>query len=338
MGDVTLMIDDATGAILVEAPDHVAPDLLDALAGVLGPGREMGCARPPVILPPPIATDGEIATSPCVRVAGYYHNSLVEGPGRRSAALFQYCPLACKHCWVPHLHDPRGGALVPVERLAKALLDPAYRRDGVSLLGGEPFAQPDGLLALVRALRAHGCPHILCYSGYTYEALCRRARRQPAIGAVLAEIDMLIDGPFVARLADSAGPWTGSGNQRVLALTRGGATPWAPPGGGGHDSAVAGDARDEEGRAMNEPTARERALLLRLAARWRRRQRATERAATAWRRRSRYRTGQAAWEDYVRWERLEGEALVLLMRYRAAHPAVRDIDYDTGIPLPGHGP
>lgn len=88
---------------------------------------------------------------------------------------------------------------------------------------------------------------------------------------------------------------------------------------------------------MNEPTARERSLLLRLAARWRRRQRATERAATAWRRRSRYRTGQAAWEDYVRWERLEGEALVLLMRYRAAHPAVRDIDYDTGIPLPGHG-
>ena len=38
---------------------------------------------------------------------------------------------------------------------------------------------------------------------------------------------MLIDGPYVKRLADTAGPWTGSGNQRVLALTNGVAAPWA---------------------------------------------------------------------------------------------------------------
>ena len=88
----------------------------------------------------------------------------------------------------------------------------------MSLLGGEPFQQPDGLLALVQALRARGCPHILCYSGYTYEALRRRANQQPAIGAVLDELDLLIDGPYVARRAGDAGPWTGSGNQRVLLL------------------------------------------------------------------------------------------------------------------------
>ena len=29
---------------------------------------------------------------------------------------------------------------------------------------------------------------------------------------------MLIDGPYVAALADGAGPWTGSANQRVLTL------------------------------------------------------------------------------------------------------------------------
>ena len=81
-----------------------------------------------------------------------------------------------------------------MDRLADALLDPAYTRDGVSLLGGDPFAQPEGLLALVRALRARGCPHILCYSGYTYEALRRGARRQATIGAVLDELDMLVDG------------------------------------------------------------------------------------------------------------------------------------------------
>jgi anaerobic ribonucleoside-triphosphate reductase activating protein len=105
-----------------------------------------------------------------------------------------------------------------VERLAEVLLDPAYERDGVSILGGEPFLQPEGLLALIRALRRRGCQHIVCYSGYTYEVLRRRSARQPAIGQVLDEIEVLIDGPFVAALADQAGPWTGSGNQRVVDL------------------------------------------------------------------------------------------------------------------------
>ena len=230
MPDITLTIDGVTGALLLEEPDRVVPALVDTLAQAVGDGREIGCARPLAVLPPAAATDEEIRAATCVRVAGYYHGSLVEGPGRRSSVLFQSCPLACPGCWVPELHDPRGGALVPVERLAAALLDPTYERDGVSLLGGEPMAQPEGLLALVRALRAGGCAHILCYSGYTYEALRRKAVCRPAVGTVLDEIDMLVDGSYRADLAGSAGPWTGSGNQRVLALRRGVPSPWCPPG------------------------------------------------------------------------------------------------------------
>jgi anaerobic ribonucleoside-triphosphate reductase activating protein len=97
-------------------------------------------------------------------------------------------------------------------------MDPGHRRDGVSILGGEPFQQPEGLWALVRALRARGCGHVLLYSGYTYERLRTRAARRPAIGAVLDDADVLIDGPFVQALAGHSGPWTGSGNQRVIDL------------------------------------------------------------------------------------------------------------------------
>ena len=102
--------------------------------------------------------------------------------------------------------------------MADALLDPSFERDGVTILGGEPFAQPDALLALVEALRTRGCDHILCYSGFTYDELRRRAQEFPAIGRVLDEIDMLIDGTYVSALADGRGPWTGSANQRVLTL------------------------------------------------------------------------------------------------------------------------
>jgi anaerobic ribonucleoside-triphosphate reductase activating protein len=80
-------------------------------------------------------------------------------------------------CITPDSWDATGGFGVPVARLAAALLDSAHERDGVSILGGEPFQQPEGLLAFIRALRARGCGHILCYSGYTHEALRRRADR-----------------------------------------------------------------------------------------------------------------------------------------------------------------
>src|SRR5438552_872924 len=112
MPEVTVIVDTLTGALLLEGPDHVPAAVVDALTARFGPGREVGCARPGVLLPPPQAPDDEIAASTCVRIAGYYHDSLVEGPGRRSSVLFQSCPLACEGCWVPHLHPPEGGTLV----------------------------------------------------------------------------------------------------------------------------------------------------------------------------------------------------------------------------------
>jgi len=215
MPELTLLIDETDGTMLLERSQLPAAALAEMTA-LAGEGKECGCARPLEVIPPPPASKEEQATNTCVRIAGYYHNSLVEGPGRRSSALFQFCPLACKGCWVPHLHSSNGGELAPVGALAEKLLDPAFERDGVSILGGEPFAQAEGLLALVKELRRRGCQHILCYSGYTLETLMEKAKRRSAIGEVLADIDILIDGAYFEALVDSAGVWTGSGNQRVI--------------------------------------------------------------------------------------------------------------------------
>ncbi len=216
--EVAIALDGNTGALLVEDTGRLPSELRDALERLAGPAREIACAAPPEVRTLAPASPEELAALPCVRLAGYWHDSLIEGPGRRSVAKLQGCPLRCHGCITPDSWDAAGGRLVPVERLAAALLDPAHERDGVTILGGEPFAQPAGLLALVRALRRRGCRHVLCYSGYTYEALRRRAELEPAIAAVLHEIDMLIDGPYVAGLAHGAGAWTGSANQRVLTL------------------------------------------------------------------------------------------------------------------------
>lgn len=218
MPEITFIVDDLRGAILVEDNADLNQAAIEHLRSAFGESQEIGCARPLEIIKPIADSPKNAPENSSVRIAGFYHNSLTEGPGRRSSVLFQYCPLKCKGCWTPQLHSKEAGELVSVEKLAGLLLDHNYERDGVSILGGEPFAQPEGLNALVKALRSKNCPHIVCYSGYTLEVLREKAARHPAIGEVLGKIDILIDGAYVESLSSSAGLWTGSGNQRVIDL------------------------------------------------------------------------------------------------------------------------
>jgi len=218
MSEISFIVDDSLGAIVVEDNQGLSGEAFVLLKETLGAAREIACARPLEMTDPPVVVPEEEPEEVTVRIAGYYHNSLTEGPGRRSSVLFQFCPLKCKGCYVPELHSRTGGASISIKRLAALLLDPKFERDGITILGGEPFAQSKGLLALVRELRLKNCPHIICYSGYTLESLREKAQVQPEIGEILGDIDILIDGPYVESLASSAGLWTGSGNQRVIDL------------------------------------------------------------------------------------------------------------------------
>lgn len=218
MPELTFIVDDLCGVILVEDNPDLSQTAIEYLRTHLGESQEIGCARPLEIIKPIADSPKNAPENSGVRIAGFYHNSLTEGPGRRSSVLFQFCPLKCKGCWTPQLHSKEAGELVSVEKLAELLLDPEYERDGVTILGGEPFAQPEGLNALVKTLRSKNCPHVVCYSGYTLEVLREKAVKQPAIGEVLNEIDVLIDGAYVESLSSGAGLWTGSDNQRVIDL------------------------------------------------------------------------------------------------------------------------
>jgi anaerobic ribonucleoside-triphosphate reductase activating protein len=210
-----LVVDRVAGALLV-ATSHGLPDTVQAQLDLLiEKGVAISCAVPAMMQPPP-APISQGAPHAGVRLAGYWYNSLIEGPGRRSVAKFQGCPLRCAGCSTPDSWDADQGTLVAADHLADILLDAPLPVDGVTVLGGEPMAQAEGLLELVDALRRRGCPHILVYSGFTYERLCGMVRDRPEIGLVLNEIDALIDGPYVQALAHAGGAWTGSGNQRLI--------------------------------------------------------------------------------------------------------------------------
>lgn len=209
MGDLTWILDPATGALVAEG---VTAAELSGLADDLLPmPRQLNCARP--LHNPPLPTTTTTA-GVHLRIARIYHGSVVEGPGRRSVVQVQGCPIRCRGCYVPETHPRDGGVRLDVETVVSTLLNPVGApRDGVTVLGGEPFAQPAGLAALLRRLKARGV-HTVVYSGYTLETLARRA--EPEVRRALCLTDLLIDGPFIAALAADAGAWRGSRNQRLI--------------------------------------------------------------------------------------------------------------------------
>lgn len=211
---LTWIVDRHTGQLTVEGLD---PAEVVALAGDLLPSpRAVNCARP--LDPPPLPRHGtgNVSDERTLRVVRLYHGSVVEGPGRRSVVQLGGCEHRCIGCFSAETHPLDSGLALPLATVVAALLDPAGApRDGITVLGGEPLLQPAGLAALLRALKASG-QHLTLYTGYTLAALARRP--DPLVREILALTDLLIDGRYVAALAEGAGEWRGSRNQRIIPI------------------------------------------------------------------------------------------------------------------------
>ncbi len=146
-----------------------------------------------------------------------YHDSVTDGPGRRSVIQVSGCSIRCQGCYVPETHQRENGSRVSIALIVDEILKDRERHDGVTILGGEPFDQPGPLAELIYRLKRHGL-HLTVYTGYTMETLIER--KQPAIDYTLTHADLLIDGPFVTSLNRNAGEYRGSRNQRFICLTK----------------------------------------------------------------------------------------------------------------------
>lgn len=143
-----------------------------------------------------------------MRVAHIVADTDAEGPGRRFAVWTQGCTVRCPGCCNPELFKATGGTAYTVEQLTAAIPDTV---EGVSLLGGEPTEQPD-LAAFCQAVRAKGLT-VMLYSGLQREQI---ERAQPAL---LAHVDLLVDGPYDRSQPDDERRWIGSRNQRLHVLS-----------------------------------------------------------------------------------------------------------------------
>jgi anaerobic ribonucleoside-triphosphate reductase activating protein len=150
-----------------------------------------------------------LTTDLVLRINRFLPRTRVEGPGDRACVWVQGCPIHCPGCAVPETWDLDGGEEVPVAELAEDILA-VPGLEGLTLTGGEPFAQAAPLAELCRMVQDAGLS-VITFSGYPYERLLESD--DPATGELLSVTDILLDGPFKEEAFDLGRPWVGSSNQ-----------------------------------------------------------------------------------------------------------------------------
>lgn len=218
--EVVFVLEPDSGRATVEF-SRASPKIFQELRRELGEPVTVNCARPARFgsstEPLPIefgqegsARPGRIAFIDLFRL---YHNSTVDGPGRRSVVQVAGCSIRCPGCYVPETHEAANGKTTAVAVIVAEILANRADHDGVTILGGEPFDQPAAIAELVARLKDLDL-HVVVYTGYTLETLLEKKDKR--IEKVLKMIDLLIDGPFIRELGNRAGEYRGSTNQRSI--------------------------------------------------------------------------------------------------------------------------
>jgi anaerobic ribonucleoside-triphosphate reductase activating protein len=141
-----------------------------------------------------------------------------EGPGLRFALWFQGCPMRCPGCCNPEMLPFDGGKAIPWEDVLEQVRSSALQHgvEGITLLGGEPLAHAEGAALLARAVRAHGLT-VMLFTGYTLAQA--RELTDPHVSELLAQTDLLVDGPYLRDQPETRRRWIGSTNQQIHFLT-----------------------------------------------------------------------------------------------------------------------
>jgi anaerobic ribonucleoside-triphosphate reductase activating protein len=168
--------------------------------------------------PTPVPPETALAAIPpgYLNIMGYVDESEVNGPGRRAVVWVQGCLRECPGCFNPDSWSFEPNQLIAINDLAQKILSNP-RNEGVTFSGGEPFWQASALATLAQQVKAAGL-NVMSFSGFTLAQL-QFSNAPPESWALLNQLDLLVDGPFVESLAvHSPDSPVSSSNQRVRVL------------------------------------------------------------------------------------------------------------------------
>ncbi len=121
------------------------------------------------------------------------------GPGARACLWLQGCTINCPGCFNPETHASSNTTVAVSEVLGwlKVLDD----IEGLTISGGEPLQQMDGVISLCSEIRLNTTLSTIVFTGYRYD----EAVNLPRFGLLTKHIDVLIAGPFDAKAERSTG-------------------------------------------------------------------------------------------------------------------------------------
>lgn len=146
---------------------------------------------------------------------------IANGVGVRTSLFVSGCRLHCPGCFNAEAWDFHAGEPFTdlVQQQILDSLKPMYV-DGLSVLGGEP-TEPENAAALApfleRVRQTYPQKNIWMYSGRTWEQLTGDGDHSSQdMDRILASIDVLVDGPWIAAQHDITLRFRGSANQRLI--------------------------------------------------------------------------------------------------------------------------
>jgi len=144
---------------------------------------------------------------------GYIHRSEVNGPGRRAVVWMQGCLRECPGCFNQASWSFEENQLISVDDLVRRILSEP-ENEGVTFSGGEPFWQATALAEVARQVKAEGL-NVMSFTGFPLAEL-QQTTAPAGSQALLEQLDILIDGPYIESLAinDPTSP-VSSRNQQV---------------------------------------------------------------------------------------------------------------------------
>jgi len=145
---------------------------------------------------------------------------MLNGDGIRVVLWLTSCPHACRGCHNIQTWDKENGFLFDEntkERLFKLLSDKYI--DGLTISGGDPLCDDnyDEVYKLCEDVKSNfPNKNIWVWTGYTVDELDKLNKT-----SIFKNIDMIIDGKFMAELKNSTIKFRGSSNQKRYSIMNG---------------------------------------------------------------------------------------------------------------------
>lgn len=142
-------------------------------------------------------------------------NDVANGPGLRVSLFTSGCKHHCKGCFQPETWNFTNGELFTLDT-QKYIIEKSNNKyiAGLSLLGGDPLDNVDGILPLLKKYREvfGSTKTIWLWTGYLFEEIINDKK----MSQVLPFLDVLIDGQFKEELKNITLKFKGSSNQKVI--------------------------------------------------------------------------------------------------------------------------